>query len=236
MNPTFRRLLWPTVMTIAMLIVLTGLGTWQVQRLYWKEAVLAQIARAEAAPPARLGENPSPFAKVEVRGHLRGDLTALYGAEVRETPAGPKMGAHLIEPLEREGAPTLLVDRGWVPLAPTGPIDLPDGSVTLTGFVHPPEARGWFSAADNQAERHFYTLDPGAIGTALRLPDVAPFVLVVLGPRPASLWPQPALHLPQPPNNHLSYVVTWYGLAAALVVIFTIFARKGSKHGKPDSV
>ena len=46
-------------MTIAMLIVLTGLGTWQVQRLYWKEAVLAQIARAEAAPPARLVVRPA---------------------------------------------------------------------------------------------------------------------------------------------------------------------------------
>jgi surfeit locus 1 family protein len=223
-------------MTIAMLIVLAGLGTWQVQRLYWKEAVLAQIARAEALPPAPLGDNPSPFAKVEVQGRLRGDLTALYGAEVRETPSGPKMGAHLIEPLERDGAPTLLVDRGWVPLAPTSPLDLPDGPVTLTGFVHPPDSRGWFSATDNQAERHFYTLDPQAFARALRLADVAPFVLVVLGPKSVGLWPEPALHLPQPANNHLSYVVTWYGLAAALTVIFTIYVRKGSKHAKSDSV
>ena len=236
MNPTCRRLLWPTVMTIAMLFVLAGLGTWQVQRLMWKEAVLAQIARAEASPPAPLGNDPSPFAKVEVQGRLRGDLTALYGAEVRETPSGPKMGAHLIEPLERDGAPPLLVDRGWVPLKPTNPLDLPDGPVALTGFVHPPDSRGWFSATDNQVERHFYTLDPRAIGAALRLTDVAPYVLVVLGTQPNGTWPQPAPHLPRPPNNHLSYVVTWYGLAAALVVIFTIYARKGPTHAKPDSV
>ncbi len=31
-----------------MLVVLLGLGTWQVQRLHWKLGVLAQIARAEA--------------------------------------------------------------------------------------------------------------------------------------------------------------------------------------------
>lgn len=233
MTPTVRRLLWPAVMTIAMLIVLIGLGTWQVQRLHWKEDILARIAHAEASAPIPLGSNPSPFTKVEAEGRLRGDLTVLFGAEVRETPTGPKMGAHLIEPLEREGAPPLLVDRGWVPLAPNGPLDLPAEPVHLTGFVHPAEAPGWFSATDNQAERHFYTLDPAAIGAALGLKDVEPFVLVVLGPKPATLWPEPARHLPQPPNNHLSYVITWYGLAAALVVIFTIYARKGPQH---DSV
>ena len=220
-------------MTIVMEIVLIGLGTWQVHRLHWKEDILARIAKAESAPPIQLGAHPSMFAKVDIAGHLRGDLTALYGAEVRDTATGPKMGAHLIEPLERAGAPTVLVDRGWVPLDPTGPLDLPAGSLTVTGFVHPPEKPGWFSATDNQAERHFYTLDPTAIGAALRLNDVAPYVLVVLGPKTPNRWPEPAQHLPRPPNNHLSYVITWYGLAVALAVIFAIYARKGWKH---DSV
>ena len=49
-----RRLLWPGVMATAMLAVLLGLGTWQVQRLHWKRGLLAQIARAEAAPAVPL--------------------------------------------------------------------------------------------------------------------------------------------------------------------------------------
>lgn len=233
MTPGVRRLLWPAVMTLAMLIVLIGLGTWQVQRLHWKEDILARIARAEASAPIPLGADPSPFAKVVTEGRLRADLTVLVGAEVRETPKGPKMGAHLIEPLERDGAPPLLVDRGWVPLTPTGPLDLPAEPVRLTGFVHPPEVPGWFSATDKAAERHFYTLDPVAIGAALRLSGTEPFVLVVVGPQSPGRWPEPAQHLPRPPNNHLSYAIVWYGLAAALVVIFTIYAREGTKH---DSV
>ncbi len=213
-----------------MLAVLLTLGTWQLQRLHWKEDVLARVGRAEANAPVPLPPSPDPFAKVQVTGRLRADLTALYGAEVRETPAGPKMGAHLIVPLERDGQRPLLVDRGWVPLMPAGPLVLPNTDVNLTGFVRPPEAAAWFSAADNLAERHFYSLDPARIGAALRLTDVAPFVLVVLGDAPPSHWPDPARHLPRPPNNHLAYVVTWYGLAATLVVIFLIWARKGSKH------
>jgi surfeit locus 1 family protein len=221
-------------MTIVMLIVLVGLGTWQVQRLHWKEDILARIARAEASPPVPLAADPSPFTKVETEGRFRSDLTVLYGAEVRETPTGPKMGAHLIEPLQRDGQPTVLVDRGWVPATPTAPLDLPEGTVHVTGFIRPPDERGWFSATDNPAERHFYTLDPAAIGDALRLNAVAPYVLVVLGSAPATLWPDPAQHLPRPPNNHLSYVITWYGLAVALIAVFTIYARKGSKHDQSN--
>src|ERR1700752_1122698 len=42
----FRRLLGPTLMTLAMLAILVGLGTWQIYRLHWKEGILSQIARA----------------------------------------------------------------------------------------------------------------------------------------------------------------------------------------------
>ena len=79
-----------------------------------------------------------------------------------------------------------------------------------------------------------YTLDPYAIGAAMGLADIRPFVLVALAASPApglivDHWPDPARHLPRPPNNHLSYVITWYGLAIALLAIFTIWARKGSR-------
>ena len=47
-----------------------------------------------------------------------------------------------------------------------------------------------------------------------------------MGPAPPERYPDPARHLPQPPNNHLSYAITWYGLAVALVVIFVLWARK----------
>ena len=75
-------------MAAAMLAVLLGLGTWQVERLHWKLDVLAQIARAEAAPAVPLPAEPDPFTKVQVTGQLRDDLAASYGAEVRDTPAG----------------------------------------------------------------------------------------------------------------------------------------------------
>lgn len=217
-------------MTMAMLVVLIGLGTWQVQRLHWKQDAIARLTHAEANDPTPLTAHPAPYSKVVAQGRLRDDLSVLYGAEVRETPTGPKLGAHTIVPLEREHAPTLLVDLGWVPLLTNTPRERPTDPVNLTGFVHPPEDRGWFSATDNAAERHFYTLDPMAIGAALRLTNIEPYVLVVLGPKSASLWPEPAHRMPRPANNHLAYAITWYGLAVALVAVFLVYARKGNPH------
>ncbi len=236
MSLRIRRLLWPALMSFAMVVVLLGLGTWQVHRLAWKEAILAQIAAAEAAPPVPLPATagasanapltPGPFTKIAVTGRLLHDKSALYGADVRDTRAGPELGAELIEPLQREGGVPILVERGWVPLKRTRPIAMPDGTVMAVGFVYPAVTPGWFSAHDDVPGRHFYTLDPVAIGAALGLDHVAPFILVALGAPPAEGLPIPAEHLPRPPNNHLQYAITWYGLAAALVVIFTVWARK----------
>ena len=102
-------------MTAAMLAVLLGLGTWQVERLHWKQDVLSQIARAEAAPAVPLPDTPEPYIKVKATGHLRDDLSASYGAEVRDTPAGTQLGTQLIVPLELDDGIAILVERGWVP-------------------------------------------------------------------------------------------------------------------------
>ncbi len=231
MNAKLRRLLWPGLMTAGMLIVLLGLGSWQVKRLFWKEALLAQIAHAEAAPPIALPNDPSPFVKVSVTGTYLPDASALYGADVRDDASGPTMGAQLIVPLRQTNGEVILVDRGWVPLSRTHPIDQPAGMVTVSGYVWFGDTAHWFSAPDDVAARHFFTLDPKKIATTVGQPNASPYVLVQLANSPAAnpkleQWPVPARHLPRPPNNHLSYVITWYGLAVALLAIFVVWARK----------
>jgi surfeit locus 1 family protein len=236
----YRRLIVPGVMTVVMLAVLVGLGIWQIRRLAWKEGILAQIEHAEASPampmegatpfgPAIAPETPTTgpaaYSKVSVTGRFREDLSALYGAEVRQTPDGVRMGAQLIVPLERPGKPALLVDRGWVPLTRRKPIGMPAGDVTVAGYVRPGDRPGPFSAHDDVAMRRFYTLDPEAIGAALGL-QVEPFTLVALGDAPPDLFPDPARHMPRPPNDHLSYAITWFGLALALAVIFVVWSAK----------
>ena len=219
-----RRLLWPGLMTVVMLAGTLALGTWQVSRLHWKTALLAELDRGEAAPAVPLPDNPAPFTKVRAEGRLRTDLVALYGTEVRTLRGVPTPGARLVSPLERPGAAPVIVDRGWAPL--DRPADPPPGPAAIEGYIRPAEKPIRFGAADNPAARRFFALDPAAIGASLGLPQVAPFTLVAMGPAVPGLFPAPVQALPRPANNHLIYVITWYGLAASLLVIFLVYARK----------
>lgn len=220
-----RRLLVPAISTAFMLPVLLALGTWQVERLYWKRGLLTQIDAAEQRPAVPLPADPTPFAKVVATGHLRRDLAALYGAEVRDERTGPVLGGQLIEPLERADADPVLVDLGWVPQDRWHDLPNSPDEAHIEGYARPPDHPGWFSATDDTRGRLFYTLDPAAIGAALGLTKVAPFTLVALGTTPPAGYPDPARQLPRPANNHLQYAITWYGFALVLLVIFAIYVR-----------
>ena len=104
MTGVARRLLVPAVSTLLMLVVLLGLGTWQVERLRWKLGILAQIDRAEAAPPVQLAGTPGDFTKVSVTGIFRPDALAYYGSEAGKTPRGEMLGAQQLAILDRPGA------------------------------------------------------------------------------------------------------------------------------------
>ncbi len=216
------------------------LGVWQLHRRAWKGAILSAIDTAERSPPMPLPRVPASFAKVRVSGTLL-PVRALYGIDVRERLDGPpREGAQLLGVLARPDGPDLVVDLGWVasgdgapdPLA-TVPAPAP---ATIVGYVRPVEHASWLSAADNPSARRFYTLDPGVIGAALGAREVAPFTLVALGAPAFAGAPVPADALPRPPNNHLQYALTWFGLAGALVVVFGAWVRKagGDVPSPPD--
>lgn len=225
-----RHLLGPAASTALMLALLLGLGTWQIQRLHWKEAILARIAAAGSAPAIPLPPHPAPFTRVSVAGTLDNARAVWFGAEVHDTRQGTALGAQLIVPLLRPGgAPPVLVDRGWVPTEPPLPYGEPARPVSIDGFIRLPERPGLFVPANEPARRRFFTIDPAAMGRALGLPHLAPFVLVAMGPAQPYVYPAPAQHLPQPPNNHLEYAMTWYGLALVLLITFIRWVAKNRR-------
>ena len=207
-----------------MLAVLLGLGTWQVQRLQWKEALLARLAAAEQAPPVPLAEDapPEPWTRLSVTGRLDYTREALLGAEVR----GNRMGATLVTPLFRPGAPPLLVLRGWVPTEGSPTVERPEGELTLTGYLRPAEPAGLMAAPDDPARRRFYSFDPALLGPALDLAQVAPYGLALLGEAAPTRLPQPATALPRPDNPHLGDAGTWDGLALTLLGVALALARR----------
>ena len=218
-----RRLLVPGLMTAVMLAMLVGLGVWQLQRLQWKRALLARLDAVEAAAPVSLPADPQPLQKVRAEGRWRPDLMATYGADVRDTRAGPVMGTQVLMPLEMQDG-TILVDRGWMPDGAMPPT--PAGPVSVTGWLRPSERPGLFTPADAPAKRRFYALDTGAIATALGIAPVRPFVLVALAEGAADGYPVASAHMPRPPNDHFGYALTWFGLALSLLAVFGVYARR----------
>ncbi len=226
MTSRARRLLIPTLSTVVMLAVLLALGTWQVERLHWKLGILQQIASAESQPPVPLGATPPPYTKISVTGTFRPDGLAYYGSQTGNTRRGLMLGAQQLAVLDRPGALPILIDRGWVPL-PAEPEGAPPvGPTTVIGYVHAPDTPGTFSATDDPKARRFYTLAPATIARALGLPAVTPFAIIAMGEAPPSGIPAPARHLPQPPNNHLEYIITWYGFAITLLIFYILYTRK----------
>ncbi len=221
------RLVGPALSTLFLLAVLIGLGVWQVERLGWKNRLLAAMDQAEERAPVQLSASPRPFEKVVVAGRWLTPV-ARYGAEVRDTSVGPRMGSQLVAALSRPGSPAVLVLLGWVVDGVS--VDLPSSEVGVVGYVRPLEHQGWLSAGDDTRTARFFTLDPVAIGKALGV-DVEPFTVVALRARTAKavesgLEPIPAEQLPRPLNNHLSYAATWFGLAVTLLAVFGVWVRR----------
>ena len=214
----------PALAALPVFVVLCSLGAWQVRRLAWKTDLLARIEAYERAAPVPLGSTAEPYAKVVASGRFDHGREASLGVEVR----GASLGAHLLTPLLRAGLPTVLVDRGWVPLERSKAIDRPEGEVAVTGFVREADQRDWLSPTDDLPGRRFYTFDPASIGRAVGLPEPpASILLVALAPAgAASTLPDAARSLPRPTNPHLGYIITWYGLAAALVAVVAAFVLR----------
>ncbi len=215
-----RRLVVPFACTLLLVSLTTSLGVWQLHRLAWKQALLAQIDAAERSPPVPIPSDPTPFQKIAVSGTLDGSRAVAYADDVRDDAQGNAvMGTHLVEPLLRAGQPPILVDLGWEAYPPH-PMS---GPATVTGFIRPAEHPTWLSATDDPGHRRYYTLDPGRIGSSLGLPAPAPYTLVVLG---ASATPDPQRTLPRPPNDHLQYAITWFSLSLVGIVMFGAYARR----------
>ena len=80
----FRPGLWPTLLTLPALAILLALGVWQLQRLEWKETLIArtetQLSQAPVALPEDFPAKPPSLTVIETQPHSR---VAVDGAVLR---------------------------------------------------------------------------------------------------------------------------------------------------------
>ncbi len=223
--------IWPVLIAaLAGTVILLSLGVWQVKRLAWKEALLAQLAARAAAAPVDLTEAAAiisgggdvEFQRVKVPGrYLAGGsmkMIATYDSG---------QGWTIITPAVSEDGWAVLVDRGRIPASGLAQLAEPDGPVVLDGVLRRhAAARGTFDPVNDPAANLWYWWDVPAMQAAAQFPaGLRPFpaVLQLLAQPGASPFPRPDQPKATLANNHLGYAITWFGLAATLVGVTGVY-------------
>lgn len=209
--------------------LLIALGSWQVQRLHWKNELVAQIAERTQAQPL-------PLSEMEVKFRATGDVdywpVTLSGTFQHDgerhffaTWEG-QSGFYIYTPLRLEDGRYVLVNRGFVPYdlkdAAKRPAGEVPGTVTVVGLARNPlDGKPSSLVPDNDLVKNvFYWKDRDAMAATAGLPEGATvlpfFVDADKTPNDGGL-PVGGVTMIDMPNNHLQYAVTWYGLAAALL-------------------
>ncbi len=231
-----RPIFWPSFWAALAFLLLLGLGFWQIERLGWKEALIAQrnaaLEDAPVAPPENLEDARAlEFHPVHVSGRFLNDDEMPVAAISKRGEAG----FHILTPFLLENGEFLLIDRGFVPVNRKSPdtrkAGLIAGETTVTGLLRVPEQPGPFVPANDPAHNTWYDVDLSAMAKAQGIENVLPFYLDADATPVPGGYPVGAQTETDLPNNHLQYAITWFALAAGLVGVYILFViRRFKEH------
>jgi len=231
----FRPLFWPTLFTVPVVLLCLALGSWQIQRLFWKRDLIAQREAAVAAAPVA-----APRSQEDVRGmefhHVTDEGVFLHDKEIflGATSEGGRQGYQVLTPLREPSGRVVFINRGFIPA------ELKDarkraagqiaGTVHVEGLLRlpPGEKPTWFLPDNRPDLNYWFWVDLAAMSAADKLDNVAPFYIDAdASPNPGG-WPKGGVTRLSLPNDHLQYAITWFSLAVALMVIYFLYHRRNA--------
>lgn len=220
-----RRLL--TGALLFLVLAFAALGTWQVQRLFWKLDLIARVdARIHADPVptpaaaewAAISREQDEYRHVTATGLFQHDKTVLVQA-VTERGAG----FWVLTPMRLADEASVLINRGFVPSDRSDPAarlagEIAAGPVTVTGLLRITEPDGGFLRANDPTNDRWFSRDVAAIAVSKGVTGIAPyFIDADATPNPGGL-PIGGLTVVTFRNSHLVYALTWYALAVMSAV------------------
>lgn len=220
------------------LAAFVALGIWQVERLQWKHALIARVdARVHAEPIplpaddrlARVKGSDLDYLRVSLQGSYAGSATVLVRAA---TDLGT--GYWTMTPLKLEDGRQVWVNRGFVPAgtsARAAAASTPPGAVRVVGLLRSDEPGGSLLQSNQPQADRWYSRDTAVMAKARGIGRVVPAFVdaqVEQANRPKGLSPVPGLTQIHFPDNHLSYALTWFALAAmsAMALVFVWRRRR----------
>ena len=227
----------PAIFALGAIVIFVGLGSWQLQRKAWKEALIETLEQRLSAPPgdlpprerwASLSAANDEFRRVKFSAAFVPRAEALIytsGSALRSDVSGS--GYWVFAPAQLTSGGIVVVNRGFVPEGRQDPVTRAAGAATghadLVGVMRWPESRGAFSPKDDPDRNIWFVRDPVAIAAAKGWGEVAPFFIELESPQPPGGLPRPGTLKVNLRNEHLQYAITWYGLALVVVVMFGLW-------------
>jgi surfeit locus 1 family protein len=217
-----------------------GLGSWQLKRLFWKLDLIARVEqRAHAAPGAAPG--PATWDQVsaaqdEYRAvRLEGRWLPQHVQRVQALTALGS-GFWVLMPLQQASGERVWVNRGFVASAAAA-VKTPPGTVSVTGLLRLSEPGGAFLRDNDPAQQRWYSRDVLAMSAAQGLRGAAPYFVDAAASAPPLAEGEPVggLTVLRFQNNHLVYALTWYALAAGVLVAAWVMRRDGRGLGPAAS-
>lgn len=211
--------------------ILIGLGVWQVQRLGWKQDIIAQIEARVADAPVPLPVRPDP----ETDKYLAVTAEGFMGAEALRVLVSRKQvgaGYRIISPFVMDGR-TVLLDRGFIRVSDELPPRNVSAAVqqTVIGNLHWPQETDKYTPSPDLDENIWFARDVDAMAEIL---NTEPTMIVL---REGSVSDAPVTPFPVDtagiPNDHLQYAITWFSLAFIWLTMTAYFLTRG-RRAKPD--
>ncbi len=222
-----RRTLFLLIFSLAGLGVLLWLGTWQVQRLAWKQEILAEIdSRIAAEPvplPQQVSEDADKYLPVTISGDMEpGEIHVLVS--VKQVGAGYR----IIQSFSTEDR-TILVDRGFVPTTAKQTERL-TGSMEVTGNLHWPDEIDSYTPEADINSNIWFARDVPNLAAAL---GAEPILLIARSQTDPGVTPLP-VDTAGIPNDHLQYAITWFGLALVWAAMTGYFLWRNRAPSESD--
>ncbi|MGB0481907.1 MAG: SURF1 family protein [Alphaproteobacteria bacterium] len=249
MNRAFQPRPFLYMLAVPCFALLCGLGVWQLQRLAWKNDLLAAQAAREATPALDINSSHALVGLADFTGvRLRGDLDLSRFVGFFGRTANGRQGQDYYAPLTLADQQIVWIKLGWRETDPPISADantsvsteagllsgtLPDGQVYRGGWRGNPR----FDPG-NQPERDLWAVaDPAALSAHVGLdPEQTLAQLVEL----TEALTAAGGFVPTPTGNelrnpHLSYAVQWFSFAALLVLFVALlsFPRRPEKDPAP---
>jgi len=225
------RYLTPLLFGLAGTAVLVWLGLWQMDRLAWKQGVLAEIDARIAASPVGLPDTPD----AERDKYLPVAVTGQFGdGALRVLVSQKRVGAGylIISPFTTQAGRSMLVDRGFLKLETPLP-EAPSGTITIEGNLHWPDDRNSSTPENDIDDNTWFARDIAQMADTF---GTEPTLLVArqITPPEQAISPLP-VDTENIPNDHLQYAVTWFLLAIVWVVMTGYYMFRTNRASKGNA-